>query len=109
MGIFELADAPGPAKVAHVWEPRLGLGAVVVIDDVGLGPVHRRHPHGARRDGRGGLPARPPCSIEGKKAATRAVPASAWSLSPFELGIAGWSRSAGSSRRSRGSWCSGSG
>ena len=38
MELFELADAPGPAKVAHVWEPRLGLGAVVVIDDVACGP-----------------------------------------------------------------------
>ena len=38
MELFELADALGPAKVAHVWEPRLGLGAVVVIDDVAWGP-----------------------------------------------------------------------
>ncbi len=48
---FAFADRLGPEKIVHIWEPRLGLKAIVVIDNV-AGAGHRRHPHGAGRDHR---------------------------------------------------------
>ncbi len=36
--IFEFADELGPAKVIHVYEPRCGLKAVLVVDNVAAGP-----------------------------------------------------------------------
>jgi glutamate dehydrogenase (NAD(P)+) len=39
MEILELADALGPARLMHVWEPRLGMKAVVAIDNVACGPA----------------------------------------------------------------------
>jgi len=35
---FRFADSLGPAKIIHVHEPRLGLKAVLVVDNVALGP-----------------------------------------------------------------------
>lgn len=37
--VFGLADELGPAKVVHVQEPRLGLRAIVVVDNVACGPA----------------------------------------------------------------------
>ncbi len=37
--IFDLGDALGPAKVLHVYEPSLGLRAVLVVDNVARGPA----------------------------------------------------------------------
>jgi len=37
--IFDRGDAFGPAKVLHVREPSLGLRAVLVVDNVALGPA----------------------------------------------------------------------
>ena len=36
--IFRFADELGPAKVIHVHEPRLGLRAILVVDNVATGP-----------------------------------------------------------------------
>ncbi len=36
--IFDFADELGPAKVIHVYEPRVQLKAVLVIDNVAVGP-----------------------------------------------------------------------
>jgi glutamate dehydrogenase (NAD(P)+) len=36
---FKLADELGPAKVIHVYEPSLGLKAVLVVDNVAAGPA----------------------------------------------------------------------
>jgi len=36
--VFTFADALGPLKVIHVHEPTLGLRAVLVVDNVALGP-----------------------------------------------------------------------
>ena len=36
--IFALADALGPLKVIHVHEPSIGLKAVLVVDNVAIGP-----------------------------------------------------------------------
>ncbi len=36
--IYKFADDLGPAKILHVHEPRLGLKAVLVIDNVAMGP-----------------------------------------------------------------------
>ncbi len=35
---FEFADALGPAKVVHVYEPRIGLRGTLVVDNVAIGP-----------------------------------------------------------------------
>lgn len=37
--LFAFADALGPAKIVHVHEPRTGLKAVLVIDNVAAGPA----------------------------------------------------------------------
>jgi glutamate dehydrogenase (NAD(P)+) len=39
MEVFDLADALGPAKVIHVHEPKLGLKALLVVDNVARGPA----------------------------------------------------------------------
>jgi len=36
--IFDFTDELGPAKIVHIYEPSLGLKAVVVIDNVACGP-----------------------------------------------------------------------
>jgi glutamate dehydrogenase/leucine dehydrogenase len=36
---FRFADALGPRKLVHVWEPSLRLRAVVVVDNVACGPA----------------------------------------------------------------------
>src|SRR5512145_2125128 len=36
--VFRLADDLGPAKVVHVYEPVMGLRAVLVVDNVACGP-----------------------------------------------------------------------
>jgi glutamate dehydrogenase (NAD(P)+) len=36
--VFRFADDLGPAKVVHVYEPALGLKAVLVVDNVACGP-----------------------------------------------------------------------
>jgi glutamate dehydrogenase (NAD(P)+) len=36
---FAHADRLGPEKIVHIWEPRLGLRAVVVIDNTAAGPA----------------------------------------------------------------------
>lgn len=36
--IFDFADELGPAKIIHVYEPRVQLKAVLVIDNVAVGP-----------------------------------------------------------------------
>jgi glutamate dehydrogenase (NAD(P)+) len=35
---FAFADALGPAKIIHVYEPSIGLRAILVVDNVALGP-----------------------------------------------------------------------
>ncbi len=37
--IFDFTDALGPAKVIHVYEPSVGLKAVLVVDNVARGPA----------------------------------------------------------------------
>lgn len=37
--IFKFADELGPAKVIHVYEPSVGLQAVLVVDNVAAGPA----------------------------------------------------------------------
>ncbi len=37
--VFKLADELGPAKIIHVYEPSLGLKAVLVVDNVAIGPA----------------------------------------------------------------------
>lgn len=37
--IFEFADELGPSKVIHVYEPSLSLRAVLVVDNVAMGPA----------------------------------------------------------------------
>ena len=34
---FRFADDLGPGKIIHVYEPRLGLRAILVIDNVEIG------------------------------------------------------------------------
>ncbi len=36
---FAFADRLGPEKIVHIWEPRLGLKAIVVIDNTAAGPA----------------------------------------------------------------------
>ena len=36
--IFEFADDLGPAKIVHIYDPKVGLKAVVAIDNVACGP-----------------------------------------------------------------------
>jgi glutamate dehydrogenase (NAD(P)+) len=36
--IFEFADNLGPAKIVHIYDPKVGLKAVVAIDNVARGP-----------------------------------------------------------------------
>ena len=36
--MFRYADDLGPAKIIHIHEPRTGLKAVLVIDNVACGP-----------------------------------------------------------------------
>ena len=36
--VFRLTDDLGPAKVIHIYEPRLGLRAILVVDNVACGP-----------------------------------------------------------------------
>lgn len=38
MDLFRFADDLGPAKIVHVYEPRLGLRAVLAVDNVACGP-----------------------------------------------------------------------
>lgn len=37
--IFSLADSLGPEKIVHIYRPKLGLKAVVAIDNVACGPA----------------------------------------------------------------------
>jgi glutamate dehydrogenase (NAD(P)+) len=37
--MFRFADALGPARILHVWEPDVGLRAIVVVDNVACGPA----------------------------------------------------------------------
>jgi glutamate dehydrogenase (NAD(P)+) len=37
--VFKLVDELGPAKIIHVYEPSLGLKAVLVVDNVAIGPA----------------------------------------------------------------------
>jgi len=37
--VFRFADELGPAKVIHVYEPSVGLKAVLVVDNVARGPA----------------------------------------------------------------------
>jgi glutamate dehydrogenase (NAD(P)+) len=37
--VFDLADDLGPAKVVHIYEPLLGLKAILVVDNVACGPA----------------------------------------------------------------------
>jgi glutamate dehydrogenase (NAD(P)+) len=37
--VFEFADELGPAKVIHVYEPSINLKAVMVVDNVAMGPA----------------------------------------------------------------------
>ena len=37
--VFQFGDELGPAKVMHIFEPSLGLKAVLVIDNVARGPA----------------------------------------------------------------------
>jgi glutamate dehydrogenase (NAD(P)+) len=37
--VFDIADDLGPEKVVHIWKPRAGLRAIVVIDNVAAGPA----------------------------------------------------------------------
>ncbi|HEV8678435.1 MAG TPA: Glu/Leu/Phe/Val dehydrogenase [Stellaceae bacterium] len=36
---FRFADELGPLKIVHIWRPRLGLKAVVAIDNIACGPA----------------------------------------------------------------------
>jgi glutamate dehydrogenase (NAD(P)+) len=36
--VFRLTDDLGPAKVIHIYEPKLGLRAILVVDNVACGP-----------------------------------------------------------------------
>src|SRR5690348_10588174 len=36
---FRFADELGPAKLVHIWQPKLGLKAVVAIDNIACGPA----------------------------------------------------------------------
>jgi glutamate dehydrogenase (NAD(P)+) len=36
--IFEFADALGPVKIVHIYDPKSGLKAVLAIDNIALGP-----------------------------------------------------------------------
>jgi glutamate dehydrogenase (NAD(P)+) len=38
-GAFDFADELGPAKVIHVHQPRIGLKAILVVDNVAAGPA----------------------------------------------------------------------
>ncbi len=37
--VFRFADTLGPEKLVHIYEPRLGLKAIVVIDNTAVGPA----------------------------------------------------------------------
>jgi glutamate dehydrogenase (NAD(P)+) len=37
--VFRLTDDLGPAKVIHIYEPRLGLRAILVVDNIACGPA----------------------------------------------------------------------
>jgi glutamate dehydrogenase (NAD(P)+) len=37
--VFSFADEIGPAKIVHIYEPRLGLKAIVAVDNVACGPA----------------------------------------------------------------------
>jgi glutamate dehydrogenase (NAD(P)+) len=37
--IFQFADELGPAKIIHIYEPSVGLKAVLVVDNVAAGPA----------------------------------------------------------------------
>jgi glutamate dehydrogenase (NAD(P)+) len=37
--VFDLADALGPEKVVHIYQPALGLKAIVVVDNTAAGPA----------------------------------------------------------------------
>jgi len=38
-------------KYCNLYDPKdSGLRAILVVDNVAIGPSHRRHPHGARRE-----------------------------------------------------------
>ncbi len=36
--VFDFADALGPAKIIHIYEPKLDLKAILVVDNVACGP-----------------------------------------------------------------------
>ena len=36
--IFDFADALGPIKIVHIYDPKSGLKAVVAVDNVARGP-----------------------------------------------------------------------
>lgn len=37
-GVFQLSDELGPAKTIHVYQPKLGLKGILVVDNVAAGP-----------------------------------------------------------------------
>ena len=37
--VFRFADELGPTKIIHVYEPSVGLKAVLVVDNVARGPA----------------------------------------------------------------------
>jgi glutamate dehydrogenase (NAD(P)+) len=37
--VFSLADELGPAKIIHVYEPKIGLKGILVVDNVAVGPA----------------------------------------------------------------------
>lgn len=38
MDLFDLADVLGPLKLIHIWRPKLGLKAIVAVDNIACGP-----------------------------------------------------------------------
>ena len=37
--VFRFADQLGPEKIVHIYEPRVGLKAIVVVDNTAAGPA----------------------------------------------------------------------
>ncbi len=37
--VFDLMDELGPARVLHIHQPRAGLKAILVVDNVAAGPA----------------------------------------------------------------------
>ncbi len=41
-GIFEFSDGLGPSKVIHIYEPSIGLRAILVVDNITREPLRKR-------------------------------------------------------------------